>query len=369
MSRSVRSRIRLFIGALGCAVLVTSLIGWAYSLHAAAGRYTWVKVDPSSRVPAAETAELWHVSASCVRPYFVRALFRSKAKLEAHYNAAPDEVRARLNPQANPGQSVKPAAWHPSESGSQDKAARSNPYGEYVAALQVKYAEWYAALFKLEIEAGNWQQRLINVSDQTVVLSAASRASFAAYAHGARKLTGSQDDFDGQILTALGLGGLSSDEQLSLKAACVTVNPVMARLSEVQYLGALWHWPIDCLVEFSFGLELVLISIFFAPIALWLGTGNSEVKPQFRAPIHRLGTSLRDFDKGQFVRVVFEYVRPMSAAIRAALDRLKSYAASRRTRRSIARIAEPKRGRRRPPTPQNGGPTPAAAIKAAIRRD
>jgi hypothetical protein len=350
MSRSVRSRIRLFIGVLGCAVLVTSVISWAYGLHAAAGRYTWVKVDPSSRVPAAETAELWHVSASCVRPYFVRALFRSKAKLEAHYNAAPDEVRARLNPRAAPGQSVKPAAWHPLENGNQTETGRSNPYGEFIAALQVKYAEWYAALFKLEIEAGTWQQRLIDVTDQTVVLSAASRASFAAYAHGTRKLTGAQDDFDGQILTSLGLGGFSSDQQLSLKFACVTINPVMASVSEPRYLGALWHWPLDCLAEFSFGLELMLISIFFAPIAVWLGTGDLEVKLNLRTLTYRLGTSIRNVDKGQLVRVVLAYVRHMNTAIRASLGGLKSYAANRRTRRSIADIAEPKRGRRRPAT-------------------
>jgi len=346
MSRSVRSRIRLFIGALGCAVLVTSLISWAYSLHAAASRYTWVRVD-ASRVPAAETAELWHVSASCVRPYFVRALFRSKAKLDAHYNAAPDEVRARLNPRAYPGQSVKPAAWHPPESGSQKEIGRSNPYGEYVAALQVKYAEWYAALFKLEIEAGNWQQRLIDVTDQTLILSAASRASFGAYSSGAMRLTGAQGDFDGYLLTGLGLGGFSGDEQMSLKSACVTIDPVMARDRDPNALGALWHWPVDCLAEFSFGLELVLISIFFAPIVLWLGNGDFDVRSQIQTLTHRFGTGLWRFDKDLLACAVLKRIRHMQAAILALLDRLKAQAASRRTRRSIARIAEPARDRRR----------------------
>ena len=364
MSRSVRSRIRLFIGALGGAVLVTSLISWAHSLHTAAGQYTWVRVDPSSRVPAAETAELWQVSASCVRPYFVRALFRSKAKLEAHYNAAPDEVRARLNPRAYPGQSVKPAAWHPPEGGSQKETGRSNPYGEYVAALQVKYAEWYAALFKLEIEAGNWQQRLLDVVDQTLVLSAASRMSFAAYSRGARKLTGPQDDFDGSLLTALGLGGLSSDEQLSLKSDCLTIQPVMASFRDPNYLGALWHWPLDCLAEFSFGLELALIAIFFGPIVLWLGTGDLEVRPHLWTLPHRLGASIWHVDKAKLARAALEGVRQMRAAILVWLERLKSSAASRRTRRSIARIAEPARRRRRPT-----GPALTAAIRAARGRD
>lgn len=365
MSRSARSRIRLFVGALGCAVLVTSLISWAHNLHAAASQYTWARVDPSSRIPRAETAELWHVSASCVRPYFVRALFRSKAKLEAHYNAAPEEVRARLNLRAYPGQSVKPAAWHPSESGGQKETGPSNPYGEYFAALQVKYAEWYAALFKLEIEAGNWQQRLLDVADQTMVLSAASRRSFAAYSRSASKLTGSVGDFDGYLLTALGLGGLSSDEQISLKSACVTIKPVMASFHEPHVLGALWQWPLDCLAEFSFGLELVLIAVFFAPIALWLGTGDLEVRPDIRTFTHGLSTA---FDKGQFVRTMLACVRRLNGAIIGSLDRLKSYAASRRTRRSIARIAgqsEAADGLRQ----LQSGPALTAAIKAAIRRD
>jgi len=368
MSRSVRSRIRLCIGALGCAVLVTSLISWAHSLHVAAGQYTWVTLDPSSRVPAAETAELWQVPASCVRPYFVRALFRSKAKLEAHYNAAPEEVRERLNPRANPGQSVKPAAWHPPESGSQSEAGRSNPYGEYVAALQVKYAEWYAALFKLEIEAGNWQQRLLDVVDQTLILGAASRTSFGAYSRGARKLTGPQDDFDGSLLTALGLGGLSSDEQLSLKSECVTIRPVMASFRDPNYLGALWHWPLDCLAEFSFGLELTLIAIFFGPIILWLGTGDLKARPHLRALTHRLGASIRHFDKAKLARAVPDCVRQTRVAILVWLERLRSHAANRRTRRSIARITEPVRGRRRSATAPNG-PALTAAIRAAMGRD
>jgi hypothetical protein len=315
MLRSVRSRIRLGIGALGCAVLAASLVSWVYSQHAAAGRYTWVKVD-SSHAAAAETAELWHVSATCVRPYFVRALLRSKAKLQAHYNAAPDEVRARLNPGVAPGQSVKPAAWHPRESGRQEDTGRSNPYGEYVAALQVKYAEWYAALFKLEIAAGNWQQRLIDVADQTVVLSATSRASFATYSRGDMKLTGSPGDFDGHLLTALGLGGFSSDEQAALKSDCVTIDLVKQSLANPNDLGALWRWPLDCLAEFSFGLELVLIAIFFAPIALWLGTGDLEVRPHIRALADRLGVSIQGFDT-QFVRGMLERVRHMRAVSRS----------------------------------------------------
>jgi hypothetical protein len=340
MFRSVRSRIRLFLGALACAVLVTSFVSWAHSLHTAAGQYTWVKVEPSRAAPA-ETAELWQVSASCIRPYFVRALMRSKAKLAAHYNAAPPEVRARLNPGSYPAQSVKPAAWHPRDSGRQTQTGRSDPYGEYDAALQVKYAEWYAALFKLEIEASNWQQRLLDVADQTVVLSAASRASFGAYSSGALNPTGSQADFDANLLTALGLGGFSGDEQASLKSACVTINAVMASVRDPHVLGNLWHWPLDCLAEFSFGLELLLISLFFAPLVLWSEGRDLGLRPQIQALTCRLGTSIRNFNASELVGSVLERARQIQVAGVASLDRIRSYAATRRTRAVMARMALP----------------------------
>lgn len=343
MLRDARSRLRLLIAALGCAVLVTSFVSWAVGLHAGAGRYTWVKADPA-RLPAAETAELWQVSASCVRPFFVRAALRSKAKLEAHYNAAPAEVRARLNARAYPGQSVQPAAWHPPEAGRQKQTERSEPYGEYVAALQVKYAEWYAALFKLEIEAGNWQQRLLSVADQTVVLSAATRASFGASSRGDMKLASSQGDFDGYLLTALGLGGFSSDEQMSLKSACLTITPVMESLQNPSNLGQLWHWPLDCLAEFSLGLELVLVSIWLAPIAAWIGTGDLDARRYARTLSRRFGTSLRDLGQSKIVRGARERIRRMCVASLAVLERAMFDAASRLA--AITRTASPERSGR-----------------------
>ena len=366
MLRDVRSRLRFFLAALGCAVLVTSFVSWAHSLHATAGRYTWVRADPA-RVPPGEAAELWHVSGSCVRPFLVKAVLRSKAKLEAHYNAAPVEVRARLSARPDPAQSVKPAAWHPPGNGGQEQTARSDPYGEYVAALQVKYAEWYAALFKLEIEAGNWQQRLLGVADQTVVLSAATRASFAASSREGAKLTGSQGDFDGYLLTALGLGGFSSDEQMSLKAACVTINPVMESFRDPNVLATLWHWPLDCLTEFSFGLELVLIAIFFAPIVRWMQTGDFDaVGLAFQALTQRRAKSIRDFDERRLIGAALERVRQMRVAVLAAPDRIRSYAAS-RAAEATAGTAKPEPGGAKPATAPIGAATPA--IKAAIRPD
>jgi hypothetical protein len=317
MLRSVRSRIRLSIGLLGGVVLGASLLGWAWGRHAAADRYTWVRVD-AANVPPAETAELWHVSANCVRPYFVRELLRSKAELQAHYAGAPVEIRARLDPAANPDRAVEPAAWHPPEDGRQKEAGRGSQDNEYVAALEVKYAEWYAALFKLEIQASNWQQRVLNLADQTVVLSATARNSFATYSRGNRKLTSAQGDFDGYLLTTLGLGGLPSDEQLSLKSNCVTVNLVKQRFGSASYLGALWRWPIDCLAEFLLGIELLFIAICFAPFAQWIETGDFEqVRGRIQNLVKRLGSGIRNFDRDRFIAAVlarFRQMRTIAAA-------------------------------------------------------
>jgi hypothetical protein len=260
--------------------------------------------------------------------------------LAAHYNAAPDEVRARLNLPAEPRQSVEPASWQPPESGKQKQVGHSDPYGEYVAALQVKYAEWYAALFKLEIEAGNWQQRLLSVADQTVVLSAASRRSFAASSRRAVTLSESQGDFDGHLLTALGLGGLSSDEQTSLKSACVATIPVMQSIRQAPLLGELWHWPVDCLAEFSFGLELVLLSIFFAPVAVWIGSGESGGRANIPGLRGRLNTTLRHLTENQLMRAMLGHLRGMQLAVLALLERRRASTARRRTRNVIAWTAE-----------------------------
>ncbi len=336
MLLTFHSRIRLSIGLLGGAVLVASLLSWAYSLHAAADRYTWVRADRSNGAAAA-SAELWQVSARCVRPYFVRALLRSKAELQGHYERAPEEIRARLDPSASQYQSVEPAAWHPREAAAPKEIGRSGRDNEYVAELQVKYAEWYATLFKLEIKANDWQQRLLNLADQTVVLSAASRKSFGEYAQGNMKLISSAGDFDGYLLTTLGLGGLPSDEEMALKSNCVTVSLVKQSLGGPNYLAELWRWPIDCLAEFLLGLELVLISIFFAPIAQWIGTGDmAAVGRPIRNLASRLDAAIRNFDRDRFVRVALQRFRQMRT-VGAAGYRFSSADLTRRWQRSWQR--------------------------------
>ncbi len=334
MLLTFHSRIRLSIGLLGGAVLVASLLSWAYSLHAAADRYTWVMADRSNDA-AGGSAELWQVSARCVRPYFVKALLRSKAELQGHYQRAPEEIRAQLDPRAS--QSVEPAAWHPRETATPNDIGRSGRDNEYIAELQVKYAEWYATLFKLEIKANDWQQRLLNLADQTVVLSAASRKSFGEYAHGNMKLISSPGDFDGYLLTTLGLGGLPGDEEMALKSNCVTVSLVKQSVGGPNYLAELWRWPIDCLAEFLLGLELVLISIFFAPMARWIETGDLEaVGRPLRNLANRLDAGIRSFDRDRFIRAALERFRQMRT-IAAAGYRFSSADLTRRWQRSWQR--------------------------------
>ena len=154
MLRITVSRIRVFIAVLGCAILGASLFDWAQNLRATEVGYTWVKAD-SPVAPAVEAAEIWQVSASCVRPFFVNAVLQSKVKLNNHYALAPADVRAwRTRPM---GESFQPAT---DQSGGlyrvvnheQDGGGQNSAEMERGAMLHVRYAEWYANLFKLEIK-------------------------------------------------------------------------------------------------------------------------------------------------------------------------------------------------------------------------
>ena len=50
--------------------------------------------------------------------------------------------------------------------------------------------------------------------------------------------------------------------------------PVKRIFRNANYLGEIWRWPVDHAAAFSFGLELVLIGIFFIPIDLWIASGD-----------------------------------------------------------------------------------------------
>jgi hypothetical protein len=279
MLRSTVSRIRLSITLLGCAVLGASLFDWAQALRASEDGYTWVGLDSSS-APAIDTAEIWQTSASCERPFFIKAALRSKAKLNAHYEVAPEEIRARLNRQGR-SESLQPPAdqkgLYRLVNGEQDVHRRDAAQMEHDATLHVQYAEWYAAVSKLMIQESQWGQRLTDVADQRVILSEATRRGFRAYSGQDIGLATAKGDFDHYVLFLLGLGGFSSDEEQAIKQDCINVIPVKRIVKNASYLREIWRWPIDHVAAFALGMELVFVGVLFVPIVLWIGTGDSLI--------------------------------------------------------------------------------------------
>ena len=308
MFQSTVARIRFALSVLGFVVLSASLFNWAQALHTAGHQFTWLGAD-ASNAPVLDTAEIWQVSANCVRPYFVRAALRSKAKLKAYYDLAPEAVRARLNRSPDIPQSSGPKSWYrlvknqPDNQSANDNGADM----EYAALLHVQYAEWYANVFKLEIDANRWQQRLIGVTDQRLMLSESARKSFDAYSGRDTTALGGANNFDSQVLATLGLGGFVREEEQALKSDCVKVSLVNKVLASPSYLGELWRWPVEQTAAFALGLELILTGIFLVPITLWIGTGNPQRASQhIRDEANRLVARFRNFDKYKFIAGALE---------------------------------------------------------------
>lgn len=301
MLQSTVSRIRLSVGALGCVILGASAFNWAQSLHTAAHQYAWVKVN-SANVPSAQSAEIWQVSASCVRPYFVGALLRSKAKLKAYYDLAPAEVRARLDRSPDIAQSSQPTGWYRLVKSQSDIPPPSKPNSEYVAELHVEYAEWYANVFKLETEASRWEQRLADIADQQLILSESTRRSFGAYSgQGIKLASAAAGGFDDHVLDTLGLGGFPRDEEEALKSQCVNIRLIKRVLRNPNYFFELWRWPVEQTAAFTLGLEFIFIGIFLVPITLWMATGDPQLAAQHvRNEANRLVKVFKDFDKNKF---------------------------------------------------------------------
>jgi hypothetical protein len=318
MVRITVSRLRIFFVVLGCAILSASLFDWAQNLRAAEAGYAWVKAD-SPVAPAVETAEIWQVAASCVRPFFVNATLQSKIALNNHYALAPEAVRAwRSRPG---GESLQPAVNQSSGGlyrpvNEQEKSAQM----ERGAMLHVRYAEWYADLFKLEVQAHEWERRLADIADQSVTVSEATRKSFGAYSGRGIGQAGGQGDFDHYLLVLLGLGGFSEDQEQAIRADCVKFIPVKKIFTSANYLGEMWRWPVDHATAFSFGLELVLIGILFMPIDLWIATGDFRVVGRYIGQeLDRLMAKLRSLPRSKLARATLRIARPFLAGTRAIL--------------------------------------------------
>lgn len=299
MLRSMVSRVHLSVIVLGCAVLGASLLFWFQAFRAGEDEYTWVGVD-SSGAPAVETAEIWQVSANCQRPFFVKAVLQSKARLKNHYDLAPEDVRAwQARPSLSESLRLPPDQkdLHGLVSGEQG-GRRLNVAAEMErgAKLHAQYAEWYATASTLETQANQWEHRLNNVSDQKVILSEATRRSFKAYSDPELEPITAKSNYERHVLFLLGLGGFPSNEEQTLKATCVNITPVKKVLKNTSYFREIWRWPVDHIVLFSFGLELVVIGALFVPIVLWIGTGDSTpLKRHIRDTANLLAAKVLDF--------------------------------------------------------------------------
>jgi hypothetical protein len=322
MLRTTVSRIRLCLCALGCAVLGASLFNWAQAVQAPADRYAWVSLN-TSNAPPLETAEVWQVSAACVRPYFARALLRAEARLKAYYALAPEAVRAQLDRPISLPTSPEPQGWYHLVNDDSNSRARNTPDKEYVAQLHVEYAEWYANVFKFEIEANKWQHRLTDVADQRLILSESTRKSFGAYSRPDSKLTRPKDDFEDHVMTTLGLGGFPSGEEQAIKADCVKIDLVKKILRDPDYFGQLWRWPVEQTAAFALGLELIFISIFLVPVTLWIGTGDTQIALRpMRDTTDRLAAKVRNIDWDKVISNASERAQVITMKTCAALTSL-----------------------------------------------
>lgn len=319
MLYSTVSRVRLALSALGFAVLSASLFNWAQTLRSTQHHYTWVDAG-TSNAPVLDTAEIWQVSGNCVRPYFVGAALRSKAKLKAYYDLAPEAVRARLNRSSAIPPSAAPKSWYRLVKDQPDnQSATDDPDMEYSALLHVQYAEWYANVFKLEVDASRWQQRLIDVADQRLMLSESARKSFGAYSERDNGALGTTDGFDSQVLATLGLGGFPKNEEQALKTDCVKISLVNKVLASPSYLRELWRWPVEQSAAFALALELILLGVFLVPMTLWTGTGDAQ---HVREAVSRMAAKIRSFDWKKHAFKAAERFQSLYTAIHAILAEL-----------------------------------------------
>ena len=291
------SRTGLLITLLGLVGLSASYYAWSkahpfHALHDTQDDYRWVRAD-SSGDPAIESDEVWQASATCELPYFIRATLRAKAELKAFYDATPEEISEWRNRPARPRivrASSNAADFHNLLKREQAELERSIAEAEYDSLLHVKYTEWYAIASKLEEQAKQWQQRLINVADQRVALSEAHNQNSRMLSANGIKQIGASENLEQHMLLLLGLSGFSKDLLQALKARCVEVIPVKKILTQAK----LWHWPIEYPASFWLGLELVFIGLFFQPISRWISAGDPRTKwRHVRHMAQRLVTTTR----------------------------------------------------------------------------
>ena len=319
MAESKLSRIGLLTTLLGFAVLGASLYAWAqtsprHRLYYTEDEYKWVRANFSS-APAVETDEIWQAPATCQLPYFAKATMQAKAKVKAYNDAAPEEILAwrdrpaRQSPRLLPDNLMKRK---------QEERERDIATKDYDAELHAKYAEWYVTVSKLQEQVRQWERRLSNVVDQKITFSEARRrsADIGIYSGNDIEQVSAKRLFEQYGLSLLGLGGFSDDQQQAIKAACVNVIPLKKIVTRTKYYTQIWRWPVDHVAAFWSGLELVLVGVFFSPIARWISTGDART---LWLDVHnvtkRLVTTTRSFLRSKFVFIALRRYRGTKKSI------------------------------------------------------
>jgi hypothetical protein len=226
---------------------------------------------------------------------------QAKAKLKAYNDAAPEEILAwrdrpaRQTPRLLPDDLLK----REQEERERDIAAK-----DYDAELHVKYAEWYVTVSKLEEQVQRWEWRLSNVVDQRITFSEARRrgTDIGDYSGNDIEQINARRLFEHYGLSLLGLGGFPDDQQQAIKATCVSVIPLKKIVTRTKYYTQIWRWPVDHVAAFWFGLELVLVGVFFSPIARWISTGDAQTLwLDVHNAVKRFATMTRSFLRSKFV--------------------------------------------------------------------
>jgi hypothetical protein len=186
----------------------------------------------------------------------------------------------------------------------QEERERDIAAKDYDAELHVKYAEWYVTVSKLEEQVQRWEWRLSNVVDQRITFSEARRrgTDIGDYSGNDIEQISARRLFEHYGLSVLGLGGFPDDQQQAIKATCVSVIPLKKIVTRTKYYTQIWRWPVDHVAAFWFGLELVLVGVFFSPIARWISTGDAQTLwLDVHNAVKRFATMTRSFLRSKFV--------------------------------------------------------------------
>jgi hypothetical protein len=257
--RGKLSRVGLSITLVGFAVLGASLYDWIQTspLHRPVyteDEYQWIRAD-SSNAPAVESDEIWQLSATCQRPYFVEAAEQARTKLKAYNDTSPDEIRAWRN--------------RPREQRETEKGFADSDDG---LKLHAKYQDWFLAELRLERQLEQWERRLGTVADKSITLREARRriTDIRLYIGDDMELASAGRDFTHFVLFLLGLGGFSDDQVNAIKAACIDVVPVKRIVTKTIYRTDIRRWPVDDAAAFCSGFALAFFGLVLSPVASWI---------------------------------------------------------------------------------------------------